>query len=238
MIKTVLFDLDGTLLPLDMNEFIKRYFGGLTVKFKDMIKGEELSSIVWASTKYMVENKEASKTNEEAFFEDFYKRVHHKPEVMNPLFEEYYIKDFCKVQDATRQEELMVKAVRQLKDKGYKVVVATNPIFPEIAIHQRIKWAGFEIEDFDFITTFEKMHFCKPNVEFYQEVLENIGGKPEDCLMVGNDVEEDMVAKQLGLTTFLIEDCIIHRGTSLEGIDYKGDYKKFYEFVVGLPSLK
>lgn len=238
MITTFLFDLDGTLLPLDMDDFIKRYFGGLAVKFKDLIKAEELSGHVWASTSYMVQNKEASKTNEEAFFEDFFKRVNHDPSTIYPLFEEYYINDFKSIKQSTKEEELMIKSVLLLKEKGYKVVVATNPIFPELAINQRIQWAGFDVNTFDYVTTFEKMHFCKPHLEFYKEILQKVNLKAEECMMVGNDVEEDMVAGKLGLKTFLIEDCIIHRGASLEEIDYKGNYSDFYRFVEGLPSLK
>ena len=32
MIKVVLFDLDGTLLPMDQDKFIEAYFGGLVKK--------------------------------------------------------------------------------------------------------------------------------------------------------------------------------------------------------------
>ena len=35
--------------------------------------------------------------------------------------------------------------------------------------------------------------------------------KPEECLMVGNDVREDMVTEQLGMKTFLLTDCLINK---------------------------
>ena len=35
--------------------------------------------------------------------------------------------------------------------------------------------------------------------------------KPEECLMVGNDVSEDMVTEQLGMKTFLLTDCLINK---------------------------
>jgi len=238
MLNTVIFDLDGTLLPMDMEVFLNKYFTELSFKFKDYFNPKELTEHIWASTGCMIKNKNPRITNEEAFFEDFYKRVVHKPEIISPLFEDFYINDFKRLASATRKEELMQNTVKILKEKGYRLVIATNPIFPKLAINQRVEWAGFSIDEFDFITSFEKMHFCKPHLEFYQEVLDNIDKKPQECIMVGNDVEEDMVAKKLGLKTYLLEDCLISRGNNREEVDYSGSYMDFNSFVVALPSLK
>ena len=57
----------------------------------------------------------------------------------------------------------------------------------------------------------ERMHFCKPNPAYYQEILELLGAKAEECLMIGNDVEEDMVAATLGIKTRLVTDLLISR---------------------------
>ena len=35
--------------------------------------------------------------------------------------------------------------------------------------------------------------------------------KPEECLMVGNDVSEDMITEQLGMKTFLLTNCLINK---------------------------
>ena len=237
MLNTVIFDLDGTLLPMDMELFLNKYFTELSIKFKDYFNPKELTEHIWASTGYMIKNKDPMKTNENAFFEDFFKRVSHTPEVINPLFEDFYINDFRRIASVARQEGLMQKAVKILREKGYRLVVATNPIFPELAINQRVEWAGFSIDDFDFITSFEKMHFCKPHLEFYQEVLDRINKSPQECIMVGNDVEEDMVAKKLGLKTYLIENCLISREDNRENVDYFGSYQEFYSFALALPNL-
>lgn len=237
MINTFIFDLDGTLLPMDMEVFLNKYFSELSIKFKDLFSQKELTAHVWASTTYMIKNKDPLITNEEAFFSDFYKRISYGPEIISPLFEDFYINDFKRIMTATRQEVIMVEAIKLLKEKGYKVVIATNPIFPELAINQRVQWGGFSIQDFEFITSFEKMHFCKPHLEFYHEVLDKVGKNPDECMMVGNDVEEDMVAKKLGIQTYLIEDCIICRENNKENIDFMGTYKDFFEFITSLPEV-
>ncbi len=195
MITTILFDLDGTLLPMDTELFTKKYFKELAIKLKDYFTPEEITKNIWGSTKYMISNVDSNKTNEEAFFEDFYERIEHEAEVLNPIFEDFYEKDFNNIKSVASQNKYMINAVSLLKEKGYNLVVATNPLFPERAVLHRIEWAGLNVEDFMFITSFEKMHYCKPQLKFYEEILTNINKKPTNCLMVGNDIEEDMIAK-------------------------------------------
>lgn len=234
MITTILFDLDGTLLPIDTEKFIERYFAEISIKLKDYFTPGEITKNIWDSTMYMINNMDAGKTNEEAFFEDFYRRINHKAEIINPILDDFYEKDFNNIKDITTESRYMVDSIALLKEKGYNLVVATNPLFPERAILHRIRWAGLNKEDFIFITSLEKMHYCKPQLKFYEEVLDNIKIQPQHCMMVGNDIVEDMVAKNLGMKTYLIEDHIIGTVTEDLVIDYKGSYKDFYEFVKAL----
>lgn len=236
MITTILFDLDGTLLPVDMNIFIPEYLKGLSLKFKDYFEPKELSKLVLECTKKMILSTDKDKTNSEVFFENFYTKTTNTEELLTPIFEDFYENDFLKLKGLTNANKSIQESVRVLKDKGYELVVATNPVFPRKAITNRIEWAGFNEEDFSFITSFENMHFCKPNKEYYKEILDYIGKNPKECIMVGNDVEEDMVAKEIGVQTFLIEDNIIKRGNNLSNIDHKGSYEDFYNFVKNLPK--
>jgi FMN phosphatase YigB (HAD superfamily) len=98
-----------------------------------------------------------------------------------------------------------------LKEKGMRCVLATNPIFPEAATLHRISWAGLDPKDFLLYTTYENSRHCKPNPEYYRDILAQIGEDPEACLMVGNDVQEDMVARELGMQVFLLTDCLLDR---------------------------
>ncbi|AKL94129.1 HAD superfamily hydrolase [Clostridium aceticum] len=238
MLKTILFDLDGTLLPFKMEDFIQKYFEGLGRKFKDYFTFKELQNLLWESTNYMIKNMETDKTNADAFFEDFYSKTNHSPNQLNPLFEEFYTHDFPKIKEVTKQSQDIIKSISLLKEKNYELVVATNPLFPKQAILHRVEWAGLNKADFAFITNFEEMHFCKPHLHFYQELLEKINRQPQECMMVGNDVEEDMVAKKLGCATYLIEDYKIQRSQKVDTIDHVGKYEDFYEFVKALPPIK
>lgn len=237
MLDTLLFDLDGTLLPLDMEKFTARYFGELCNKFKSIFEPRTLQEAIWASTKYMITNTQKDKTNKDSFFEDFKTRVDCKLEELYPVFDEFYNKDFVNIKDSVEPNPIVREIIEVLKTKGYNLVVATNPLFPKEAIYHRIDWAGLSVKDFKFITSYENMHFCKPNVQYYKEILDIINKTPENAMMVGNDVQEDIVSSTIGLKTFLIEDCLIDRGSSVYTPDYRGSMGDFYKFVIELPHL-
>lgn len=234
---TVLFDLDGTLLPLDVEEFTKAYFTELCKKLSPVIAPEILPKLIWDSTEYMVNNLEENKTNMEAFFEDFQKRIDKNIEDLKLVFDEFYRFDFKNLRSVVYPNPLVKESIDLLKKKGYELVVATNPIFPKEAIYQRIEWAGLDKDDFRLITTYENMHFCKPNIQYYKEILSILDKKPGDAMMVGNDLLEDMVASKIGIKTFLIEDYMIDRKDMNIVPDYRGSLQEFYKFVEKLPTL-
>lgn len=236
MIDTILFDLDGTLLSMDTDEFIKNYFAALSVKLKDYFTPEEVVKYFWSSTEYMINNVNPNKTNEEAFFEDFYQYIDDVGE-LNDVLDEFYKKDFNSIKEVSEVNKNIVESIKVLKAKGYDLVVATNPLFPLTAILNRIEWAGLDKEDFIFITSFEEMHFCKPQIQYYSEILDKINKNSTKCLMVGNDVEEDMIAKEIGIDTYLIIDNIIGDLSDDKNIDHHGTYKDFYNFVLNLPII-
>ena len=131
---------------------------------------------------------------------------------------EHYRVEFQEVQKVCGFNPKAAETVHAIKEMGYRVILATNPMYPSIATESRIQWAGLEVEDFEHFTTYEHYSACKPNLKYYEEVLEKIGAKPEECLMVGNDVEEDMIAEQLGMKVFLLpEDLINKYGKDISG---------------------
>lgn len=210
-ITTVLFDLDGTLLPMDQEVFIQAYFGGLVKKLAPYgFDKEELIAAVWEGTKEMVKN-DGSRRNEAVFWESFHRRFGAKTEIAVSLLDEYYQEEFPKVQSACGYNPAAKETVRAIKEKGRRVVLATNPIFPPVATYTRIGWTGMTPDDFELITTYENSTSCKPNPAYYREILSKIGCQPSECLMVGNDVSEDMVAETLGMNVFLLVDDLINK---------------------------
>lgn len=211
MIKTILFDLDGTLLPMDQDIFVKSYFGDLAKKMVPHgYEPKQLISVIWAGVEAMVKNNGAC-TNEDAFWKCFGQIYGAEKLKDRPLFEEFYQVEFQNSQKVCGFTPESKKLVEDLKAAGYRVVLATNPIFPGAATKSRIRWAGLSPSDFEWYTTYENSTSCKPNLDYYGEILQKIGCEAGECLMVGNDVSEDMVARDLGMEVFLLTDCLINK---------------------------
>jgi FMN phosphatase YigB (HAD superfamily) len=236
MIDTILFDLDGTLLPLNMERFIQLYFGEMGRYFADLIEPKQLAKKIWAATDCMVANTEL-RTNEDVFWKHFGSLVDGDLAAYQKRLNDYYEIGFLTTKGATEDQPAMAAAVKSLQAKGYDLIVATNPIFPEKAIHHRIRWAGFEPGDFSYISSYEHNHFCKPQPHFYREVLQETGKRPGQCLMVGNDAQEDLVAAEAGIQTYLVTDYLIDRSAGAFKTDYRGTYQDFLGFVQGLPAV-
>lgn len=202
-ITTVFFDLDGTLLPMDEDLFIGAYFKGLTQKLLPHGYDKEgLVSGIWSGTKAMIKN-DGSLTNEEMFWKTFTAVLGEKCVDDIPVFDDFYRNEFQKVQSVCGYDPEAKELIAALKAEGLRLVLATNPLFPALATHSRTRWAGLDPEDFSYISTYENSRFSKPSLRYYQEILDKLSLRSEECLMVGNNVDEDMIAKELGMKVFL-----------------------------------
>ena len=208
---TILFDLDGTLLPMDQDVFVKHYFAGLAAKAATRgYDPKQLIDAIWAGIHAMVKNN-GSCSNEAAFWKTFSDIFGEAALQDKPMFEEFYANEFQKIQSVCGYEPGVAAMIHDLQQRGYRLVLATNPVFPAIATQSRIRWAGLTPEDFLHYTTYENSSNCKPNPAYYQSILDRIGASAEECLMVGNDVTEDMVAAKLGMKVFLLTDWLINK---------------------------
>jgi len=234
MITTILFDLDGTLLPMDQDKFVKSYIGRMAKKLAPYgYDPELLTAGLWKGTGAMVKNT-GEKTNEEVFWSVFNAILGKDCQEDEPLFMDYYRNEFQLVAQDCGFDPRASQAIAEIKANGYYVVLATNPLFPAIATHSRARWAGLEPADFDLITTYENSRHCKPNPDYYRDILATLNLKPENCVMVGNDVQEDMVAQTLGMKTFLLTDCLINRtGEDIDRYPH-GSFGELMDFIRGL----
>ena len=209
-INTILFDLDGTLLPMDQEKFVNGYFKMLAAKLAPYgYEPQQLINAILAGIEAMIKN-DGSQLNEDAFWKRFVDIYGDKVLADKPVFEDFYKNEFQDARSFCGFNPKAAETVRLLKDKGYRVVLATNPLFPSIATESRIRWAGLEPSEFDLYTTYENTSYCKPNLDYYRDILKRINCRPEECLMVGNDVGEDMVVEALGMQVFLLTDCLIN----------------------------
>ncbi len=230
-ITTVLFDLDGTLLPMDEVYFSKLYFAAMAKKLAP--HGYDEKSLVKAVRSGVVEmvNNDGSDFNKNKFWKAFASVLGEDKLNDMPLFEEFYKTDFVAAKESCGFNPKAKETVDYIKSKGYRVSLATNPIFPSIATERRIKWAGLDKSDFEIFTTYENYHYCKPKIEYYSEICKNLGIDPKNCLMIGNDATEDMVAEKLGMKVFLLTDCLINSHNANISDYPKGNFDDLKKFI-------
>lgn len=209
-IRAVLFDLDGTLLPMDLDRFLKEYFSSLTAKAVAGGYGQkEFSRALMCGIEESLAN-DGKDTNEKVFWSAF-DRAFGEKSIDRALFDEFYRDDFPALQSSCGYTAEARWAVQKIKELGFRVALATNPVFPAVATNQRVAWAGLSPRDFELVTTYENYKYAKPSIGYFLEVAKKMGVSPEECLVVGNDTADDMVAEQCGMRVFLLTDYLINR---------------------------
>ena len=210
-IKAILFDLDGTLLPMDQNTFIKAYFGGLCKRLSPYgYAPEKLVDAIWKGSAAMVMNT-GERRNEELFWDAFAACLGEGIRDYKGELDAFYRDEFPTVVLSCGYDARAKEVVSLVRQRGLRAILATNPLFPGVATECRMQRAGLAPSDFEWYTTYENSSYCKPNLAYYREILDTVGLSPEECVMVGNDVEEDMIAQELGMRVFLLTDCLINK---------------------------
>lgn len=230
-ISTVFFDLDGTLLPLNQDEFVKMYFTHLAAFLAPHgYDPEGFTKALWSGVTAMTKN-DGRAINETVFWEDFARFYGELAQKDMPLFDTFYRDHFVALKSICSCNPRMREVIDRVKSAGCTVVVATNPVFPATATEQRIRWAGLNPEDFRLVTTYENSRFSKPNPRYYEDLLTQLGAAPEECLMIGNDTLDDMIAESLGMKVFLLTDCLVNRQNKDVNAYPHGDVSSLMEYL-------
>ena len=232
--QAILFDLDGTLLPMELEGFAKAYFGALAMELADLgIPQEALVKAIWGGTKAMMKN-DGARLNVDVFWDVFTALTGVDRAAVEPRCDAFYGEGFHAARIATMPNPLAVEAVRIAREKAGKVVLATNPLFPMQGQVTRISWLGLKPEDFDLITCYATDRFCKPDPAYFADVCQRIGVAPAQCLMIGNDDREDMhCAIAAGMDAYLVTDCRLPCAES----PWNGAQGSFADMVAMLKSL-
>ena len=241
MIDTVMLDLDGTLLKISQQAFMEVYLNELQKVFARLGMDVEMSvKALWAGTKAMVIN-DGGKLNRVRFwnaFADFTKLDDDKLKVIEAECDRFYENEFNTVKSVmTEPVNIAERLVRTLTSRGYSVVLATNPLFPACAVTTRLEWLGLLPKDFLHITHYANSTYCKPNPGYYREILEAVNKNPEQCLMAGNNVNEDMSADALGIETFLVTDCLENEACADITAFRNGSLTELETYLMSLPDL-
>ena len=224
-IKHILFDLDGTLLPMVQDEFVKFYMPLLAKSYTDAgvsIDPKKFIGAVWAGYEAMVKN-DGSRTNREAFWSYIEPELPLPTEESEKIALNFYADEF--------NQAICTTKPTPVSDQIVEIYLATNPVFPRCATLNRIRWAGLDAEDFKVITTYEKCTYCKPNPEYFRGILEEFRLDPAECLMVGNDVGEDLSIRTLGVKTYLVTDTMENKKNLPIESEYTGALSDLLEFI-------
>lgn len=218
MIKAALFDLDSTLVDYSSDVFFGGYMkliGGFMAEHvpPEQLPPERFLKQLIASIEVVCRNTDQQSTNKDVFEADFFAHLGRPAEELRPLFDRFYADRFPQLANCVGDRKTGRRVVEAAMARGLDIVLATNPIFPRVAIEERMRWIGINDLPWKLVTVYEDMHACKPNTAYYREILNLIGRQPDECLMVGNDTRDDLAAREAGLWTYLVEDNIVDRGS-------------------------
>ena len=207
MPKTLLFDLDETLLGNKMDSFLPAYLQALAEYLAPYIAPDKMIAALTAGTRQMIANLQPDCMLREAFDATFFPAIGLDRSQIQPVLDRFYVEEFPSLQRHTHTIPLAQETVSTSLQKGYQVVIATSPLFPRSAIEQRLSWAGMPLSQYPFslVSSYEDFHFAKPNPAYFAEVLARLGWPEGDVLMVGDDLEQDIIpASRLGIATYWI----------------------------------
>jgi FMN phosphatase YigB (HAD superfamily) len=202
----LLLDLDDTLLDTNMGQFLPAYFQALAKHLGQWVNPEVMLSALMSGTQLMLANEDPSMTLQQVFEQDFYPKLGINKEKLREVIDDFYDNAFRLLGSLTSQRPGAYELVDWADAKGYRIVIATDPIFPRKAVYERIRWAGLDPDRFELISSYESFHFTKSHPAYYAELLGRLGWPDGPVLMAGNDEERDLVrAQELGLVTYQVD---------------------------------
>jgi len=205
MTLTLLLDLDDTLLNTNQDVFVPAYLQALSTDFASHLDPVVVGRALMTSTAVMNQSEDSTRLLREVFESEFCPPLGLSKDEFDSHIDKFYSKVFPTLQNITSQIPEAKAFVEWALSQGFRVVIATDPLLPHAATWNRIRWAGLDPEQFELITTFDNSHFTKTHTAYYAEVLGRIGWQDGPVLMVGNDMERDILsAKRLGLATFFV----------------------------------
>lgn len=200
---TLLLDLDGTLLDLEMAGFLEAFFPLAAARFGGPGETEHIARAMGEAARAMARADDGARTVDLVFLEAFAPAVGLTPDQVRAVFEDFYREEFEQLSRLARPAPAARRLVDRALKRGLELVLATNPVFFDAAIRARVRWAGLDDVPFTLVTSAELMRWTKPHAGYFAQVLELTGRRPQECLMVGDDPVMDMAARRAGIATWL-----------------------------------
>ena len=229
-IQAVLFDLDGTLIDVDMHRFVPGYLRRLTDHMSAQVNPARATRVLHQAVAAMFANTDADRTLESILFEVLQSELAISPEWYVECLAQFCRDDLESLRPLVTGHPLSSQLIESSLARGWQVVLATNPIFPRVVVDARLAWGELDGDSFHHVTAYETAHFCKPSPLFFEEILARLQIPAEACLMVGNDTLHDLAASQVGMQTCLLTPWSIRR----PGTCFKADWEGRHEELLAL----
>lgn len=209
MLKAIVFDMDETLLSINLSAFIAVLMKEESFLLADVGRKNPLS-VFAAYGRGLLEvnaaDHDGERTNRQ-IFDDCIQRntgiVLSDPVIADVLT--YYESEILPQRNDRIIAAKPMPGALQMLDavaaRGLRTALFTNPSFSEACIRCRMGWAGIADAPFELVTYMENSHHCKPTASYYLESLEALGLAPEEAIMVGNDPKRDFPSPDCGLVT-------------------------------------
>lgn len=237
-IRTILFDLDGTLLQVEMQEYIPNYVASLVDRLKNHSGAEQTSAAIFSAISALIRRDSGETSNETFFFQHIADLLDLDRLTVADSFGDFFTGDLSHLDPLMQPLALAGELVEQSLRQGLEVVIATNPVFPRAVVEARLARAGLAQFDFRLVTCFENCRRCKPNPDYFADLLDTLDLNPNDCLMVGNDTEHDLAARKIGIPTFLVDTWLIDRCRGQFETDLRGDHSALLDYIVDIGKLR
>lgn len=229
--RAVLFDLDGTLLRVEMRSFIKRYMSGFHACCSDLVAHDPLQRAMRAGIHLLLETECGEQSNEERLFAFLANRLRQDEGLLRARFAQFLANGLEPLADAILQIPETAAVLELCRQAQIPLALATNPVFPQALIEARCRWAGIDPDRFVLLTSLENSRYCKPQAGYFIEVAARLGVDPRECLMVGNDTSHDLSATEVGMTTWLVDSYLLERDGPSWAPDYRGSHRELHEFL-------
>lgn len=229
-IRGILFDLDGTLLQIEMKTFIPAYVGALAACFADVTERRKFSDTVLATTFALLQPRESGPTNETLFLMALERQLGIAPPLFAERLRRFSGDGLHDLAPHVRPLPMARRILQRCFDRGLKVALATNPVFPRLVTEARLRWGNLHDFPFAHVSSFENSRHCKPDPGYFRDLLADLDLAPEECLMVGNDTEHDLAAARAGILTFLVDTWLVDRLDGAFAADFRGGHPDLFRF--------
>ncbi|PLX82912.1 MAG: hypothetical protein C0616_01010 [Desulfuromonas sp.] len=225
-VNTLLFDLDGTLLQVPMERFIPAYLEGMAYHLGFNARAEIIAFArsVRGVIHAMLARREADSTNEDFFLQGIEAATGIDGERVRNSLAAFCADGLNDLEGFVAPAPFLSSLLAKVRERRLELALATNPVFPMELIRARMNWGGLTEDDFVLITSYENTRYCKPQPGYFEQLLDTLQRRPEECLMIGNDTEHDLAAAECGIATFLLDTWMIDRCNGDFSADFRGSH--------------